>query len=112
MLLVVPVFWLAEVVWLVVAFGLMVTLLCGIALNLASVFTVVFAVGFVDWPALVVVLLVALLVVLCARAAPLMTAKTAAAITVSLVFITVESPFRDVLSVHRARLCAALLNIR
>ena len=49
-------------VWFVVAFGLIVTLLCGIALNFASVFTVVFAVGAVLWFAVVLVLLPALLV--------------------------------------------------
>ena len=83
-LLVVPVFWLADVVWLVVALGLMVTLLCGIALNCASVLTDVFALGLVDWPAVVLVLLPAVLLVLCASAAPLVAAKTAAAITVTL----------------------------
>jgi len=40
--------WVAEVVWFVVPLGLMVTLLCGIALKLASVFTVVLALGFTD----------------------------------------------------------------
>ena len=44
-------------VWLVVPLGLMVTLLCGIALKLASVFTVVLALGAVDCPAVVLVLL-------------------------------------------------------
>jgi hypothetical protein len=38
--------WFAVVLWLVVAFGLIVTLLCGIALKLASVLTVVLAFGF------------------------------------------------------------------
>jgi hypothetical protein len=38
----------AVVLWLVVAFGLMVTLLCGIALKLASVFTEVLALGLTD----------------------------------------------------------------
>jgi hypothetical protein len=38
-LLVVPVFWDADVVWLVVPLGLIVTVLFGIALNAASVFT-------------------------------------------------------------------------
>jgi hypothetical protein len=47
--------WLAVVLWFVVALGLIVTLLWGIALNLASVLTVVFAVGLVDWPAVVLV---------------------------------------------------------
>ena len=56
-LVVVPVVCDAEVLWFVVAFGLMVTLLCGMALNLASVFTVVFALGFVVCPVVVVVLL-------------------------------------------------------
>ena len=46
-LLVVPVVCEAEVLWFVVALGLMVTLLCGIALKRASVFTVVLALGFV-----------------------------------------------------------------
>ena len=85
-LLVVFVFWLADVDWLVVALGLIVTVLCGIALKLASVFTVVLALGWTDWPAVVLVLLLARLVVLplvCARAAPLVAAKTAAAIRVT-----------------------------
>jgi len=47
-LLVVDVFCDALVLWFVVALGLMVTLLCGIALKFASVFTVVLALGFVD----------------------------------------------------------------
>ena len=38
----------ADVFWLVVALGEMVTLLCGIALNCAFVLTVVFAFGFTD----------------------------------------------------------------
>ena len=54
----------AVVLWLVVAFGLMVTLLCGIALKVASVFTVVLALGLTLWPALVLVVLRALLAVL------------------------------------------------
>jgi hypothetical protein len=58
-LLVVAVFCDALVLWLVVALGLTVTLLCGIALKLASVFTVVLALGFVDWFAVVLVLLLA-----------------------------------------------------
>ncbi|HYH43045.1 MAG TPA: hypothetical protein VD867_13800 [Burkholderiales bacterium] len=81
-LLVVPVFWLADVLWLVVALGLIVTLLCGIALNRASVLVVVFAVGAVDWPAVVLVLLPAVL--LCADTDPAVAAKTAAAIRVTL----------------------------
>jgi hypothetical protein len=44
---------------LVVALGLIVTLLLGIALNCASVLTDVLALGLVDWPAVVLVLLLA-----------------------------------------------------
>ena len=47
-LLVVPVLWVADVLWFVVALGLIVTLLCGIALKFASVFVVVVALGFTD----------------------------------------------------------------
>jgi hypothetical protein len=72
--------WLADVVWFVVPLGLMVTVLCGIALNFASVLTVVLALGAVDCPAVVLVLLPAWLVV-CATAPVLNAAKTAAAIT-------------------------------
>jgi hypothetical protein len=78
--------WVADVVWLVVPLGLMVTLLCGIALKLASVFTVVLALGFTDWVELVLVSLPAWLVVFCATAALLKAAKTAAAITLMEVF--------------------------
>ena len=46
--------------WFVVAFGLIVTLLCGIALNLASVVTDVLALGLTLWRERVVVVLVAL----------------------------------------------------
>ena len=53
----------ADVVWFVVPLGLMVTLLCGIALKLASVFTDVLALGFTDCVAPVVVLLPARFVV-------------------------------------------------
>ena len=81
--LVVLVFCDAEVDWFVVALGLMVTLLCGIALNLASVLTVVFALGATAWPAVVLVLLLALLLVFCASAVPLNAANTAAAINVT-----------------------------
>ena len=49
---------------MVVALGLMVTLLCGMALKVASVFTVVLASGLTCWPAVVLVLLRALLAVL------------------------------------------------
>ena len=47
-LLVVAVFCDALVLWFVVALGLIVTVLFGIALKFASVLTVVFAVGAVD----------------------------------------------------------------
>jgi hypothetical protein len=40
--------WVADVVWFVVPLGLMVTLLCGIALKFASVFTEVLALGLTD----------------------------------------------------------------
>jgi hypothetical protein len=46
---VVPVVCEAEVFWLVVPLGAIVTVLCGIALNLASVLTVVFAFGATPW---------------------------------------------------------------
>ena len=68
-LLVVPVFCDALVLWFVVAFGLIVTLLFGIALKRASVLTVVFADGAVLWLAVVPVVLPAWLV--CAIAAVL-----------------------------------------
>ena len=71
----------ADVVWFVVALGLIVTLLCGIALKLASVFTDVLALGLTDCVAVVLVLLPAWLLVFCATAAVLNAAKTAAAIT-------------------------------
>jgi hypothetical protein len=71
----------------------MVTLLFGIALNRASVFTDVLALGFVDWPAAVLVLLPAWLVVDCASVAPLVTAKTAAAMIVSFLVIIPKSPW-------------------
>ena len=47
-LLVVAVFWVALVLWFVVPLGLMVTLLCGIALKVESVFTDVLALGATD----------------------------------------------------------------
>jgi len=47
----------AVVLWLVVALGLIVTLLCGIALKLASVLTLVLAFGFTRCVAVVLVLL-------------------------------------------------------
>ena len=53
----------AVVLWLVVALGLTVTSLCGIALKFASELTVVLAFGFTRWVALVLVLLRARLVV-------------------------------------------------
>jgi hypothetical protein len=61
----------------------MVTVLCGIALNLASVLTVVLALGATACPAVVLVLLLAPVLLVCARAAPLVAAKTAAAINVN-----------------------------
>lgn len=77
---VVPLDCVAVVLWLVVALGLIVTLLCGIALKLASVFTEVPALGFTDCVAVVLVLLPAWFAVFCAAAAVLNAAKTAAAI--------------------------------
>lgn len=82
-LLVVPVFWVAEVVWLVVAFGLIVTVLCGSALKVEVELTDVFALGATDCVALVAVSLVAVLLV-CARTEPLVAARTAAAMRVIL----------------------------
>ena len=70
----------ADVVWFVVPLGLIVTVLCGIALKVASVLTVVLALGVTDWPAVVLVVLVASLVVVWATAAPVIAANTAAAI--------------------------------
>jgi hypothetical protein len=69
--------WLADVVWFVVPLGLMVTVLCGIALNCALVLTEVLALGAVDWPAVVLVSLPAWFV--CAIAPVLNAANTAAA---------------------------------
>jgi hypothetical protein len=75
--------WVADVFWFVVAFGLMVTLLCGIALKLASELTVVLAFGLTDWVELELVVLPAWLLVVWATAAVLSAAKTAAAITLT-----------------------------
>jgi hypothetical protein len=75
--------WFAAVDWLVVALGVMLTVLCGIALKRASVLVVVFAVGAVDWPAVVLVVLPALF---CAIAPLLSAAATAAAAMVRQVF--------------------------
>src|SRR5436190_1588318 len=80
---VVFVFCVALVLWFVVALGLIVTLLCSIALKFASVFTEVLALGATTCPAVVLVLLLALLLVFCASAAPLIAANTAAAISVN-----------------------------
>jgi hypothetical protein len=79
---VVAVFCDADVLWFVVPLGLIVTLLCGIALKFASVLTVVFALGLTAWPAVVLVLLPAVLLV-CAIATALVAAMTAAAISVN-----------------------------
>ena len=79
-LLVVAVFCDAAVVWLVVALGAMVTLLWGIALKVASVLTVVLALGLTAWPAVVLVVLSARF---CAAASPLIAARTAAAMNVN-----------------------------
>lgn len=90
-LLVVAVFWVADVVWLVVPLGLMVTVLCGIARKVASVLTEVLALGATDWVDCVLVSLVAVLLV-CARAEPPVTAKATAAMRVSLFLIIGCSP--------------------
>jgi hypothetical protein len=82
-LLVDAVFCVALVVWFVVAFGAIVTVLCGIARKVASVFTVVLALGATDWLDCVLVLLVAVLLV-CANTVPLVAATTTAAMSVSL----------------------------
>jgi hypothetical protein len=63
-LLVVALFCVALVLWLVVPLGLMLTVLCGIALKVASVFTVVLALGETDWLAVALVVLAALFFVL------------------------------------------------
>jgi len=76
----------ADVFWFVVALGLMVTLLLGIALKLASELTVVLALGFTDWVELELVVLPAWLLVVWATAAVLSAAKTAAAITLKELF--------------------------
>jgi hypothetical protein len=85
-LLVVAVFCVALVLWLVVALGLMVTLLCGIALKVASVFTDVLALGATDWLALVLVVLPALLVVLPLLPEPLLVPVPAWVLLVVAVF--------------------------
>jgi hypothetical protein len=85
-LLVVAVFWVADVVWLVVPLGLIVTVLCGIARKVVLVSTDVLALGATDWVDWVLVLLVAVLLV-CARAEPPVAAKTTAAMRVSLFLI-------------------------
>ena len=63
-LLVVAVFCVALVLWLVVPLGLITTVLFGIALKFASVFTVVLAPGATDWLVAVLVLLPAWFLVL------------------------------------------------
>jgi hypothetical protein len=73
----------AVVLWLVVALGLIVTLLRGIALKFASVFTVVLALGLTVWLDVVDVLVL----LVCASAAPLIAANTAAATNVNCVRI-------------------------
>ncbi len=90
-LLVVPVFCVVDVLWLVVPLGLMVTLLCGIALKLESVLTDVLALGFVDWMAFVFVSLVAELLFVCATAEPPATANAAAAMNANLFRIMIVS---------------------
>lgn len=90
-LLVVPVFWVADVVWLVVPLGLMVTVLCGIALKVELVSTEVLALGATDWVVWVLVSLVVVLLV-CARAEPPVAAKTTAATRESLFLIISVSP--------------------
>lgn len=85
-LLVVAVFWVADVVWLVVPLGLMVTVLCGIALKVELVSSEVLALGATDWVDWVLVSLVAVLLV-CARTEPPEAAKTTAAMRVSLFLI-------------------------
>jgi hypothetical protein len=85
-LLVVPVFWVAAVVWLVVPLGLMVTVLCGIARKVEFVLTEVLALGATDWLDWVLVLLVAVLLVW-ASAEPPVTAKATAAMRVSLFLV-------------------------
>ncbi|HEX2543863.1 MAG TPA: hypothetical protein VHL79_03230 [Ramlibacter sp.] len=92
-LLVVAVFCEADVVWLVVPLGLIVTVLCGIALKVALVSTVVLALGATDWVDCVLVLLVAVLLV-CARAEPEAAARTAAAMRVNLFLIMCVSKSR------------------
>jgi hypothetical protein len=86
--LVVPVVCDADVLWLVVALGLIVTVLFGMALKFASMLTVVLALGCTAWPAVVLVSLLAV----CASAAPLIAANTAAAITVKFFRIMVKPP--------------------
>ena len=85
-LLVLAVFWEADVVWLVVALGAMVTLLCGMARKVVLVSTDVLALGATDWVAWVLVSLVAVLAVW-AKAEPLAAAATTAAMRVSLLMI-------------------------
>lgn len=85
-LLVLAVFCVADVVWLVVALGLIVTVLCGIALKVALVLTEVLALGATDCVAPVRVSLVAVLPV-CARTGPLVAATKIAAMRLSLLLI-------------------------
>lgn len=85
-LLAVEVFCVAEVVWLVVPLGLMVTLLCGIARNVVFVSTDVLALGATDCVAEELVLLVAVLPVW-ASTEPPVRARTTEAMAVSLLLI-------------------------
>ena len=62
------------------------TVLFGIALKVASVFTVVLALGATDWLAWVLVLLVVVLLV-CAKAEPLAAATMTAAMRLSLFLV-------------------------
>ena len=78
---------------MVVPLGLIVTLLCGIALKRVSVFTVVLALGSTDCVAVLLVVLPAWLVVVWPTAAVLNAAKTAAAITLVECFRIMWSPF-------------------
>ena len=100
MLDVVFVDWFAEVVWFVVALGLTVTLLCGIALNCALVFVVVFALGLVVWFAVELVVLPALFVVVCAKALALKAAARDTLIKVAEILVMQISSGKLKTSLH------------
>lgn len=91
-LLAVAVFWVADVVRLVVPLGLIVTVLCGIARNVELVSTEVLAFGATAWVAVELVLLVEVLL-LWAKAEPPAKANATEAMRVNLLLVIWYSLF-------------------